>query len=481
MGTKMLTQPAPTKRKFLSLTQHKLLRVFIASPGDLIDERFKFRQAIEEVNRIKAKPMGVHLEPLGWEDTLPGKGRPQSIINKEIEACDLFVLLLWKRWGTASGVYSSGTEEEFELARNLNEKSGGHPEMWLYFKKVADEMLADPGEQLKRVLAFRKKIEVERSFLYRIFNTSETWEREFRLHLSLWLDNLPPFTRPPDKVELPPEIEKRLLQLENKVQQTVKIKDTTQTKLAQLAARLGKRALEAAREGRFTEAETLFASSLEIQENPDTSYAYGLFLNEFKKSQLSKENQAKLEDSGIKVNRDEDYSIFNLILALLKNEGLRHFIDTITTKAVLILGRFTPERKAVLDAIKKELSRGDYFPILFDFQKPTSRDISETISMLAHLSRFIIADLTDARSMPQDLAQIVPNLPSVPVQPILKSGRQEYSMLEHFKRFPWVLSIYKYRDIDDLIKNLKEKVIFAAEAKLVEFRKKENTKASGGQ
>src|SRR5215212_2846996 len=94
--------------------QYKVLRVFVASPNDLNEERIKFREVIEEVNRIKSHPMGVHLEPLGWEDTLPGKGRPQALINHDIEQCDLFVLMLWKRWGRPSGQYSSGTEEEFE-------------------------------------------------------------------------------------------------------------------------------------------------------------------------------------------------------------------------------------------------------------------------------------------------------------------------------------------------------------------------------
>jgi hypothetical protein len=42
----------------------------------------------------------------------------------------------------------------------------------------------------------------------------------------------------------------------------------------------------------------------------------------------------------------------------------------IPVKVVLILGRFTPERKTVLDAIRDQLRKRDYLPILFDFQKP---------------------------------------------------------------------------------------------------------------
>lgn len=167
----------------------------------------------------------------------------------------------------------------------------------------------------------------------------------------------------------------------------------------------------------------------------------------------------------------DNLEVAQFIYLLLHNEKIREVIDTIGKKAVLILGRFTPERINILDLIREELRKHDYLPILFDFEKPNSKDLTETVSTLAHMSRFIIADLTDAKAIPQELQAIVPNLPSVAVQPIIHIADQEYGMFEHFKKYPWVLPIYKYRSIDNLIAMLDKKVIKPVEAKVKELRK----------
>jgi hypothetical protein len=165
----------------------------------------------------------------------------------------------------------------------------------------------------------------------------------------------------------------------------------------------------------------------------------------------------------------DNLRVAQFIYLLLNNEEIRAVIDTITSKVVLILGRFTPERKAVLDALRNELRRRDYLPILFDFEKPSSRDLTETISTLAHMARFVIADITAARSIPQELERIVPNLPSVPVQSLISRTSRAYGMFEHYTRYPWVLEPYRYRDLKSLLASLAEKVIDPAEQKAKEL------------
>ena len=106
----------------------------------------------------------------------------------------------------------------------------------------------------------------------------------------------------------------------------------------------------------------------------------------------------------------DNLEVAQFIYLLLHNEKIRDVMNTITSKVVLILGRFTPKRKAVLDALREELRRSNYLPVLFDFEGPESRDITETLSLLARMARFIIADLTDPSSIPKELEAIVPHL-----------------------------------------------------------------------
>ena len=186
--------------------------------------------------------------------------------------------------------------------------------------------------------------------------------------------------------------------------------------------------------------------------------------------------EGAIQDSLVITPHDEPIiTVDNLRLAqfiylLLNNEEIRNVIDTITSKVVLILGRFTPERKAVLDALRGELRKWNYSPILFDFDKPASRDITETVSTLAHMARFIIADLTEPSSIPKELEAIVPTL-AVPVQPLLEGSIRPYAMFKDYWKYQWVLKVYRYNGLEDLLVSLKEHIIEPAEKKARELAK----------
>ncbi len=178
------------------------------------------------------------------------------------------------------------------------------------------------------------------------------------------------------------------------------------------------------------------------------------------KSQANLIIRASAREPAIQV---DDLEVAQFVYLLLNNEKIKHVVDTVGKKAVLILGRFTAERKAVLDALKDALRQHGYLPMLFDFEKPEGRDLTETITTLARMSRFVVADITDPRSIPQELATIVPDLPSVPVAPLILASERPYAMFEHLQRYGWVLPVVRYKDTAELLKKLPRSVIEKAE------------------
>jgi hypothetical protein len=159
----------------------KFIKVFLASPGDLADERKVAKVIVEEFNSQLADALGYQVELVGWEDTLPGVGRPQAIINRDLDGCDLFVGMLWKRWGTPSGTdpYTSGFEEEFRRSMDRNAKEG-RPEINLLLKDLDAASLADPGDHLKKVIAFKDEVFAEKKLLAGTFANSRDFEGKFR-------------------------------------------------------------------------------------------------------------------------------------------------------------------------------------------------------------------------------------------------------------------------------------------------------------
>jgi uncharacterized protein YjbI with pentapeptide repeats len=104
----------------------------------------------------------------------------------------------------------------------------------------------------------------------------------------------------------------------------------------------------------------------------------------------------------------DNLEVAQFIYLLLHNEKIRDVINTIGKKGVLILGRFT-ERKDILENLRDALRQRDYLPIVFDFERPTDRDFTETVMTLAGMCLFIIADITHPKSIPLELQATIPN------------------------------------------------------------------------
>jgi hypothetical protein len=144
----------------------------------------------------------------------------------------------------------------------------------------------------------------------------------------------------------------------------------------------------------------------------------------------------------------------------------RQFTD-MSEVSVLILGRFTETRKPVLDEIRRALTRLKrvYVPVLFDFEKAGDRDLIESIVRWAAVARFVIADLSDPKSVPAELQAIIPMFPSLPVVPIIEDTQREYPVSDHILRRASVHNpVVRYRDQAHLATILESAVIRPAEA-----------------
>ncbi|MCH7726445.1 MAG: pentapeptide repeat-containing protein [Planctomycetes bacterium] len=151
----------------------------------------------------------------------------------------------------------------------------------------------------------------------------------------------------------------------------------------------------------------------------------------------------------------DNLEVAQFVYLLLTNEKIRSVIDTITTKVVLILGRFTPERKAVLDAIREELRTRDYCPVMFDFDRPRSRSFVETVSTLAHMARFVVADFSDAKTVLHEVPHIMQNL-AIPVLPLMHQGAEAEppTLFDLRKGRNHILPMHRYTGVSDLIASL---------------------------
>jgi len=157
---------------------------------------------------------------------------------------------------------------------------------------------------------------------------------------------------------------------------------------------------------------------------------------------------------------------------LLENAELRDVIDTLTSKAVLLLGRFTPERKATLDALRRALRAAGYSPLMFDFDRPSSKTMTETVRLLAQMARFIVVDLTDPASAPYELGLLMSmNLRTTPLVPLIGPGQAPFAMFDDLAAEDWVLPVVTYTDTTELLARLDGAVVQPAEQLVSRLRR----------
>jgi hypothetical protein len=179
------------------------LKIFIASPGDVGEERSRARQILQFMSETYGDARGIHLKVVSWEDVPPSLGDPQTLINRFSEGADLVVVIFARRFGTPTSTFASGTLEEFTRAKERWQQRGT-PHLMLFFKDLDRSFVDDPGPQLEQVLRFRRTFENDRTGLFNTYLDVEDFAAKFQRHLLRWLEQV---HQPPPKETFRPYLE----------------------------------------------------------------------------------------------------------------------------------------------------------------------------------------------------------------------------------------------------------------------------------
>ena len=169
-------------------------RILVASPNDVRDERESIKEVIDELNNTYGVRENVVIELVRWEThSAPAISNTsiQDIIDKDLgDDYDLFVGILWKKFGTPTKKFDSGTEQEFRNAYSRFVANPSTVQILFYFKTLPPLSLSDiePNE-LRKVNEF-KQILGEKSVLYWEYNTIEDLQKFLRIHITKRLDEL---------------------------------------------------------------------------------------------------------------------------------------------------------------------------------------------------------------------------------------------------------------------------------------------------
>ena len=129
----------------------RTIDVFLASPGDVEEERAAARRVVQDL-AATYRQAGWSIRIWGWEQARPGLGRAQDLINPEVDQCDVLVGVLGRNWGTPTGDFTSGFEEEFERLRARRE-AGEEVDAMVFVRKLEPNEQAEPAN-----LEFRERL-----------------------------------------------------------------------------------------------------------------------------------------------------------------------------------------------------------------------------------------------------------------------------------------------------------------------------------
>ena len=178
------------------------VRLFVASPGDVAEERERLGRVVEQLNRGVARKLNLVVELVRWEThAVPEMGRPQQVILDQLgkEEWDIFIGVLWLRFGTPTGAadarsgvaFESGTEEEFAFVYRLwqGQQSGWPKIMFYRCTRPPVDITRLDIEQFQKIAGFFKEFGAggAHTGLIHQYGAVEEFETAVREHVEHWL------------------------------------------------------------------------------------------------------------------------------------------------------------------------------------------------------------------------------------------------------------------------------------------------------
>ena len=167
-----------------------LYKLFLASPSDVKEERLIVESIINDFNNTYSSQLNARIELCSWEkSSYPSVGEyPQAVINSQIgDEYDIFLGILWTRFGSKTLNYESGTEEEFYRALERSQQVG-KVHIMMYFNIEGVPLDSLDIEQYSKVRAFQKQI-AELGCYYFTYVSSENFKNDLRAHLYKVIEN----------------------------------------------------------------------------------------------------------------------------------------------------------------------------------------------------------------------------------------------------------------------------------------------------
>ncbi|MDC6390962.1 hypothetical protein PP182_19910 [Maribacter sp. PR1] len=161
----------------------KTIKILVSCPGDVDPEKEKIKRLCSDFTVANHGKSNIAFHVIDWKDYVGHYGdRGQEQLNNYFGTYDVYIGILWKRFGTPPGSINeegkanqSGTEEEFRLAMNFWDRFR-KPKIQ-FFVKDYDKQVNNSlqSEQIKKVFEFLEELKRQNSSFLNYFDSEDSF------------------------------------------------------------------------------------------------------------------------------------------------------------------------------------------------------------------------------------------------------------------------------------------------------------------